>query len=94
MLGQASLERGDKVEHRWRLHMHMDGCHWYSSVYVCAHCGATIGTYDERDPSADPYSLIWMEPSYDEDGNLVECKRCAELSAGAAAVHNFEYTPA
>lgn len=90
----VSRDRGDKTEHRWRLVTHMDGCHWYASIYVCRDCGASIATHDERDPSEDPYSLIWMDPGYDEDGQPVECKRCRELQEGAEPDHHVNYEPA
>lgn len=54
--------------HRWRMLMHMDGCHHYSSTYTCLDdgCHWSLHTYDERDPAFDVWSLVWMEPTYEE----------------------------
>lgn len=92
MLNLQSRVRGveDTHRHAWRRSMHMDGCHWYSSVYTCVRCTATVGTYDERDLSEDPYSAIWM----DADGEGSACVRCEELMSGAEAVHRLDLTPA
>jgi len=69
--------------HRWQLSIHVDQCHAYTSTYACVNkCGHSLGSYDERDPEADPYSLIWMEPMYDEHGEEIECERCTELQTG------------
>lgn len=91
-LSLQSRVRGDKDmhPHRWRMHMHMDGCHWYSSVYVCVRCGSSLGTYDERDLSEDPWSAVWM----DADGEGSACLRCEELMSGAEAVHKLDLQPA
>jgi hypothetical protein len=67
-------------EHKWRLAVHMDQCHAYSSTYSCE-CGASATSYDERDPIADPYSFVWM----DEEGRE-PCVRCTEIKAGAQIV--------
>ena len=81
-------------KHAWRSNMHLDGCHWFTTGYTCQ-CGATASKTDERSPMADPYSLVWMEPTYewvnrDERGRFCKpyqreavCNRCAELRAGA-----------
>lgn len=68
-------------KHSYKMTMHLDGCHFYRSSYTCS-CGATIDTYDERDPATDPYSMVWM----DNEGRE-ECVRCEELIAGAEAKH-------
>lgn len=61
--------------HRWRLHTHVDGCHFWQSVYTCE-CGAVNASGAERDfhNSDDPYSAVWM---------VDECQRCQELMKGA-----------
>lgn len=69
-------------KHRWRATAHMDGCHFYTWVYVCA-CGASANTTSERDPTADSYSLVWM----DDEGRDEPCQRCDELRAGAPVRH-------
>lgn len=88
-------------QHRFTLVTHIDGCHFYTSHYACG-CGAYITTYDERDPREDPYSMVWMEPSYqlvtrDKRGRfvkpheeIVECERCNELINGAEPIHEQE----
>jgi hypothetical protein len=80
--------------HRWKVLMHTDGCHSFSSSYLC-NCGAQRLEMAERDVGADPWSMIWMEPVYemvdrDERGRYVKphevevaCFRCNELKAGA-----------
>jgi hypothetical protein len=61
--------------HKWRLHTHVDGCHFFQSVYACE-CGAVEAHGAERDfhDPDDPYSAVWM---------VDECKRCQELMKGA-----------
>jgi hypothetical protein len=71
-------------QHRFRLTMHLDGCHFYRSSFACE-CGATAVTYDERDPAEDPYSAVWMEPTSEEP-----CNRCVELLGGAKPEHHSE----
>jgi hypothetical protein len=68
-------------KHAWAMTMHMDGCHWFASSYECR-CGARAGSTNERSPSADPYSAVWMD-------NPEECQRCRELLAGGRAQHSF-----
>lgn len=70
-------------EHEWRMTIHIDQCHAYTSGLVCE-CGATASSYDERDVKDDPYSMVWMDSN--------SCSRCAELIAGAKPVHRFEVT--
>jgi hypothetical protein len=84
----------DPHEHRWTIAVHLDGCHYYTSTYTCP-CGATASSTRERDPTEDPYSLVWMEPpvirvNRDERGRYctprwVErpCERCQALQKGA-----------
>jgi hypothetical protein len=67
-------------EHRFKLVTHMDGCHWYSSEYVCD-CGAGVSTYDERELALDPYCFMWLDEN---------CTRCAELAGGAETKHEQE----
>lgn len=78
-----SAEPKPQHEHVWRMVLHLDGCHWYSSAFSCE-CGAAARAYDERDVGSDPYSAVWMEPVSEE-----RCPRCEELLAGADAVHDF-----
>lgn len=87
-------------QHAWKMVMHMDRCHAYTSTYTCS-CGASATRTDERSPKADMYSLIWMEPKYeeirrDEKGRFVKphweevvCARCKELEAGAKTKHDL-----
>ena len=65
-------------EHRWKMTMHLDGCHMFRSGFECE-CGALRGTWWERSLATDPYSAIWM----DDDGRDKPCTRCAQLLAGA-----------
>lgn len=67
-------------EHEWRLHLHLDGCHFYSSTYLCA-CGATRYSRAERDVAHDPYAMVWL---------LETCDRCAELAGGAKPLYSDE----
>jgi NAD-dependent SIR2 family protein deacetylase len=62
--------------HQYRVHTHVDGCHFSMSTYVCATCGDVQVRGNERDfnDSADPYSMVWM---------LDDCPRCQELLKGA-----------
>ena len=83
-----------KHEHRFRTTTHLDGCHYYVSIGVCA-CRASVTVSNERSFKGDPYSYVWAEPAYewrnrDERGRFckpyqteVICARCAELKAGA-----------
>lgn len=71
-------------QHRWKMVMHLDGCHFYTSSYSCE-CGATASAYDERDVEEDAWSAIWMEDTGEEP-----CLRCQELLAGAEAKHSHE----
>lgn len=72
-------------EHRWKLRVHIDGCHFFSSTYWCPECGATRCSYSERDIEDDPYSTIWMLPEGKE-----ECERCTQLLEGAKPVSSDE----
>lgn len=74
-------------KHAWKLTLHLDGCHFYSSAYACE-CGATLSVFDERSPKDDPYSTVWMSR---EDGEE-ECERCTELLAGAKPKHTQAVT--
>jgi hypothetical protein len=78
MLPLVSRERGNLPHvHRWRMLMHVDGCHWFTFSYTCE-CGATMNSRDERDPEFDPWSVMW----YADD-----CGRCNELAKGARGQH-------
>jgi hypothetical protein len=63
-------------QHKHRLHTHVDGCHFWQSVYVCSDCGDVHATGAERDFNNpdDPYSAVWM---------IDDCPRCQELMKGA-----------
>lgn len=63
-------------QHAFRSTMHMDGCHFYRTDYVCE-CGVQATSIRERSMT-DPYSIVWMEPTGKD-----ECARCDELIAGA-----------
>lgn len=67
--------------HRWRMAMHIDGCHYYGSHYFCEVCRSRFTITIERDLSDDPYSAEFMEPDPSKP-----CKRCAELMAGAETI--------
>jgi hypothetical protein len=94
-----------KHVHDWRLTFHMDSCHTYQSAYHCSTCGADLGLYGERNLVADPYSVVWMEPSghwvnRDEKGRFCKpyykedvCERCQELQAGAEPKRLVMVTP-
>lgn len=71
-------------QHEWKLAVHIDGCHFFSSTYTC-HCGAQSEDYSERDPDADSYAAMWMDP---------ECARCNELIGGAEPKRRSETTKA
>lgn len=60
--------------HTWKHTGHLDGCHHYTNAYVCTTCSATAGVSQERDPTADVFSMVWMTP---------DCDRCTELQEGA-----------
>lgn len=92
----AALMRRGKVEidgehhvflpahkHEFKLTMHLDGCHSFSSVYACD-CGVQASSYGERSVAADPYSGMWM----DSPG----CTRCKELLQGARPAHEVQIT--
>ena len=82
------MERGDKVEHRWQMRMHVDACHFFASTYVCLDCGAVDYIEIERSIMGDPWSRVWMEESN-------KCGRCEELAAGAPTLPPKEiYEPA
>jgi len=68
--------------------LHMDGCHWYASTFVCE-CGAQRETWDERDIKSDPYSMVWMDDGCGDD----PCVRCEELIAGDEPVHRVTGDP-
>lgn len=68
-------------KHKWLMVVHMDMCHSYSSTYSCE-CGDSISSYDERDPVADPYSNVWMDPEVKDE----PCVRCKEIQDGAKLV--------
>ena len=90
----SATEVGHK--HRWQTTAHLDGCHYYTTVYVCGGrgCGASATVTHERDPRRMA-TVIWMEPQYvevrrDERGRFCTprweeriCGRCRELRAGA-----------
>lgn len=82
--------RGDKIAHRWRMMIHADGCHFFSSSYSCRDCGAAFNITCERTPNDDPWSSLWM---MDEDGGPI-CERCEELLDGAEPKEDFTYYPA
>lgn len=84
--------RGDKIEHRWRMTLHLDGCHYFSSAYVCRDCGAYLGVMSERDLNGDPWSAMWMdEDAWEgEDGG---CERCAQLRDGAEPRQEVVFAP-
>jgi hypothetical protein len=88
-----SQTRGDKIEHRWRMTIHADGCHFFTFAYTCVDCGAGLASITERDFNGDPYSAVWMDPDVweGEDGG---CERCAELRDGAEPEHSVEFYPA
>jgi hypothetical protein len=71
-----------KHSHHFKRSMHLDGCHYIMDVAVCA-CGATQARETERDPSRDPYALIW----FGED-----CVRCTEIRGGADLRWTFRQT--
>lgn len=66
--------------HEWKLVVHLDGCHFYSSSYQCE-CEATRTSHDERDFN-EPMSTVWALPD--------ECPRCAQLLEGAPPTHSDE----
>jgi hypothetical protein len=66
--------------HQWRMMMHLDRCHEYTTTYTCA-CGAQASVTNERDLLADPYSAIWMDEEFNDPDE--PCERCKELRAGA-----------
>lgn len=82
-------------EHKWRTTTHLDACHFYTTIYACTRCRATVTKTIERDPKHDPMSGIWMERQWrerrrDERGRFITptweevvCARCDELWAGA-----------
>ncbi len=74
-------------QHCWKMVMHVDYCHYYLSSYSCS-CGAILSTNDERDPTFDPYSLIWMDP--EETGT--DCKRCDEIRVGGKVKNSVTLT--
>jgi hypothetical protein len=69
---EAVSEAASEHDHRWELKTHLDGCHFWGSVFVCS-CGAKRTAGGERDLADDPYSVIWMND---------DCERCQELLAG------------
>lgn len=79
--------RGDKAEHRWKMLVHADGCHFYQSSYRCIDCGAYYSIWLERDMSFDPWSAVWMEPIGAESE---DCERCQELLGGAPVAEPIE----
>jgi hypothetical protein len=82
-------------KHVWKQTAHLDGCHYFTNVYACTQCRATAQATHERDPLADPFSAVWMEPQLaevrrDERGRFVTptwkevpCDRCTELKHGS-----------
>lgn len=64
-------------KHRFKTTMHMDGCHWFSTAAVCP-CGTSYTFRGERSVALDPYSTIWMEPEFQDNG----CERCKRLLNG------------
>lgn len=78
MATQAGRTLPADHKHLWRVAAHFDFCHHYRWTYSCE-CGATAVRNDERDPTADPYSRIWMDP----DTNSGEfCDRCEQILDG------------
>lgn len=71
--------RDGSTEHRWRIELAVEGCHFYASDYVCVECGASFTVTLERDLGEDPWSAVWMA----DEGGVVPCNRCAELLKGA-----------
>lgn len=75
--------------------MHLDFCHYHTTVYGCTRCKATATKTVERDFSGDSYSMVWAEEQYREirrdargrfitpRWEIVVCDRCNELKAGA-----------
>lgn len=62
-------------EHQWRMHTHVDGCHFWQSIYLCDECGAIKAVAAERnfhDPD-DPYAAVWV---------IDACTRCQQLLKG------------
>jgi hypothetical protein len=61
--------------HMWRLHTHVDGCHFWQSVYTCE-CGAVEAHGGERNflDADDPYAAVFA---------VDDCVRCQELLKGA-----------
>jgi hypothetical protein len=61
--------------HRYRLHSHIDGCHFSHSVYICA-CGHVRAEGGERNfhDADDPFSAMFA---------VDDCPRCQELLKGA-----------
>ena len=69
--------------HKWQMRIHMDFCHYATTLFACDECGAVYKRYDERDTGEeDSYALIWLLPE--------TCDRCKELMKGATAVHHTE----
>ena len=80
--------------------MHLDGCHYHTTVFACTRCRATTTSTMERDLT-DPQNAIWCEEQYeevrrDERGRFCkprwvvkECQRCDELKAGSARRHDI-----
>jgi hypothetical protein len=63
-------------QHHWRMHSHIDGCHFFQTAFVCG-CGEVHYDSGERnfhDPD-DPYSMVFA---------VDDCPRCQELLKGAA----------
>jgi hypothetical protein len=64
-------------QHQWRLHSHIDGCHFFQTAFTCA-CGEVHYDSGERnfhDPD-DPYAMVFA---------VDDCPRCQELVKGATA---------
>lgn len=83
--------RGDKIDHRWLMIVHLDGCHFFKSSYRCIDCGAYYSIQLERDMSFDPWSAVWMEPLTDDRESEEFCDRCEALLAGAPVAEPIEF---
>ena len=90
VLSQHSQTRGlhnPTRGHRWKLTIHADGCHFFTSSFRCEVCGALMTMFDERDLKGDMWSAIWMQ----DDGGAPQCERCEELMDGAEPESSMVY---
>jgi len=84
-----------KHKHAWQMNVHLDFCHYYTSIYTCTRCSATCTITRERDPKRMSSAMFMFEETYEEirrdaRGRFVTphwevkvCDRCEELKAGA-----------